>query len=74
MKLKPEYRPESNNFKRFYTQKDMAIIKHDVAVFNSRKNRGDYETTNHQTIVVCGCGMEGCFLHHNIGKKYADIV
>ncbi len=69
MKLKPAYRAESKNYKRFYTSKDMAIIKHDAAMYKSQANRGEREMTNHTDIVVCGCGSEGCFLHTNIVNR-----
>lgn len=58
-------RNESKNGKRRYTLRDMAVIKHDEAVLNSQVNRGD--TVRHGTggISVCGCGVEGCFIHHS---------
>ena len=68
MKLKPTYKPESKNHKRFYTSRDMAIIKHDVAVYNSQAKRGERNHTNHMGIAVCGCGAEGCFVHFNFRK------
>lgn len=49
--------------RRLYTDVDMAIIKHDAAVQNSRANRGEIKRTNNQYIAVCGCGAEGCFIH-----------
>jgi hypothetical protein len=47
----------------------MSIIKHDIAVKNSKVNRGETDKSNHTDIVVCGCGLEGCFLHTNIKNK-----
>lgn len=49
--------------RRFYTSVDMAIVKHDIAVQNSKVKRGEEKRTNNNGIVVCGCGHEGCFLH-----------
>ena len=54
-------RPESKNLKRFYTPLDMAIIKKDESIYNSRAKRGLIKKPN--DICVCGCGREGCFLH-----------
>ncbi len=68
-KIAPTYRNESKNYKRFYTSKDMSIIKHDIAVKNSQVNRGETNKSNHTDIVICGCGLEGCFLHINIKNK-----
>lgn len=58
---KRKHSRKSNN--RFYTSRDMAIVKHDVAVRNSRIKRGDITTTNNHQIYECGCGAEGCFIH-----------
>lgn len=58
-------RKESKNGERRYTLRDMAVIKHDQAVRNAQVKRG--EKTNVEGgieyIAVCGCGVEGCFLH-----------
>jgi hypothetical protein len=51
------------NQKRFYTAVDMAIIKHDAAITNAQRNRGEVPNSAHTKIRECGCGMEGCFLH-----------
>jgi len=42
--------------------KEMNIIKHDDAVRNAKKNRGeiDYSNVLREQHVVCGCGEEGC--------------
>lgn len=56
-------RKHSKKGKRFYTSRDMAIVKHDIAADNGRVKRGEKERHNNQKIVVCGCGAEGCFLH-----------
>lgn len=50
--------------RRFYTDVDMAFIKHDAAVKNSRVNRGEIKlTSGNEYVQVCGCGVEGCFIH-----------
>ena len=59
-----KYRNESRDGNRFYTQLDMAIIKHDQAVMNSRKKRGEYKPKDgYEYVARCGCGVEGCFIH-----------
>lgn len=58
---KAQRKPESKNLKRFYTQRDMAIIKLNESIYNSRVKRGEIKKPNY--ITVCGCGMEGCFIH-----------
>jgi hypothetical protein len=68
MKLTPTSRNHSQNGKRFYTQRDMAMVKHDIAMYNSQSNRGERPMTNHTKIKECGCGAEGCFLHLNINS------
>lgn len=63
---KAKYRNHSGPYKqgrRFYTDVDMAIIKLDEAVLNSMVKRGEVVINNNQHIVICGCGVEGCFLH-----------
>ncbi len=49
--------------KRFYTDIDMAIIKHDTAVHNSNIKREIIEKKGTYLVYECGCGGEGCFLH-----------
>ena len=61
-----KYRRDSKNSKRRYTMRDMAIIKHDAAVLNAQEKRGEIKRTNTRYITICGCGVEGCFLHLNI--------
>ena len=67
MKMSLDYkakrRKESKNLRRFYTSLDMAIIKKDMAIRNSRIKRGEIEDHPNNIICVCGCGHEGCFLH-----------
>lgn len=54
----------SKKGKRFYTLLDMAIIKHDIAVMNSKvKRKIVIKKSNNDTIYECGCGAEGCFIH-----------
>ena len=49
--------------KRFYSQKDMAILKHDLSVFNSQLNRKEVELRGENRYVCeCGCGNVGCFV------------
>jgi len=48
---------------RFFSAKDMAIVKHDAAVLNSKERRGELKRTNTRHIFVCGCGATGCFIH-----------
>lgn len=51
------------NHRRFYTSRDMAIVKHDAAVRNSKVKRGELQRYGNEGIYVCGCGREGCFIH-----------
>jgi hypothetical protein len=57
------------NDNRFYTAVDMAIIKHDAAVVNAKRKRGEVESHNNQIVSVCGCGREGCFIHTSYETK-----
>ena len=56
-------RKESSGGKRFYTSRDMAIIKMDQAKRNAEIKRGVVKGYGNEYITVCGCGMEGCFIH-----------
>lgn len=48
---------------RFYSQKDMSILKHDLAAFNSQVNRGETKLRGENRYVCeCGCGCVGCFV------------
>lgn len=61
--------------KRFYTKLDMAIVKHDQAVRNSKINRGEIEKKGNEYVSVCGCGREGCFIisgGDSVDKEYMD--
>ena len=75
---KAKRRQESRNGNRFYTARDMAILKHDIAIQNSRKNRGEYQPEDgYEYIAVCGCGVEGCFIHSStkrVAKEYKKTV
>ena len=69
MKLERIARQRKNsrgNDERFYTQLDMAIIKHDAAVRNAQVKRGEVPRISgvgFNYVSVCGCGREGCFIH-----------
>ena len=56
-------RKESSSGKRFYTSRDMAIIKMDQAKRNAEIKRGVVKGYGNEYISVCGCGVEGCFIH-----------
>ncbi|HET8688487.1 MAG TPA: hypothetical protein VFM18_17890 [Methanosarcina sp.] len=50
--------------RRFYTQVDMALLKHDIAAHNSRIKRGEIvkdPERKQEYIFGCGCGAAGCF-------------
>lgn len=66
MKLEPKTRNLSKMGRRFYTQMDMSILKHDIAINNSKIKRGERVDSGKMTIRECGCGVEGCFLIHHI--------
>lgn len=51
------------NDNRFYTSLDMAIIKKDAANRNGQIKRGEIPDYPNNYISVCGCGVEGCFIH-----------
>ena len=53
----------SAGVRRFLTSRDMAIIKLDESIKNSQINRGEREKKGNADIRICGCGVEGCFLH-----------
>ena len=57
------------NNKRFFTSLDMSIIKKDAATRNSRIKRGETTRGGTEYIAECGCGVEGCFIHHGYNKK-----
>jgi hypothetical protein len=51
--------------RRFLSQLDMSIIKHDIAVKNSEIKRGDREKCAETGIYMCGCGAPGCAIHYD---------
>ena len=53
----------SGGVRRFLTSRDMAIIKLDESIKNSQIKRGEREKKGNADIRICGCGVEGCFLH-----------
>jgi hypothetical protein len=57
------YRQQSGSLNRFYTSLDMAIIKREEQVLNSLEKRGKLVRHANRYIAVCGCGIEGCFVH-----------
>lgn len=64
-----EKKKESRHGNRKYTALDMATIKHDEAVRNAQINRGEVVPEgNNGYISVCGCGVEGCFIHGNFAS------
>jgi hypothetical protein len=55
-----------DSMKRFYSQLDMSIIKHDISIRNSQVKRGDLKLKSHtEGICQCGCGAVGCFVHYS---------
>jgi len=74
IEYKAKRRKDSGGMKgnRFYTSLDMAIIKKDAANRNRKIKRGEIPVYGTNYISVCGCGMEGCFLH--IGFNPPEIV
>jgi hypothetical protein len=62
----------SKNGKRFFTQHDMAIIKLDDSIVNSKIKRGEVkprEDVGVDGIYPCGCGATGYFIHTRGTKK-----
>lgn len=47
--------------KRFYSSYDMAEIKRDEAIRNSKIKRGEIQNNVNEVISVCSCGARGCF-------------
>lgn len=52
--------------RKFMTPRDMAVIKHDEAVYNARLKRGEIEEKSVHKISVCGCGCIGCAIHTSV--------
>lgn len=53
----------SKHNNRLFTSFDMATVKHQEAIANSRQKR-DGEKTTENLVFPCNCGSEGCFIHH----------
>jgi hypothetical protein len=51
--------------RRFYTSVDMSIIKKDDANRKGMMKRGEVIYHGNNVIYECGCGREGCFIHHS---------
>jgi len=64
-KTKHRKTASGRNGKRFYTSLDMSIIKKDAANHNGQIKRGEIIGYGNNVIIVCGCGREGCFIHHS---------
>lgn len=62
-RLKRKRKSSKKEGNRLYTLLDMAIIKKDVAITNAKRKRKELDNHPNQYISVCGCGMEGCFIH-----------
>ncbi len=64
-----------HNDNRFYTSLDMSIIKKDAANRNGQIKRGEVPDYPNNYISVCGCGVEGCFIHggwETVSKEEMD--
>jgi len=61
-------RPEKRE-KRFYSSRDMAEVKHMVAIRNSQIKRGETPDFPNNYISVCGCGVEGCFIVYGYNNR-----
>ena len=66
------HRHESGSLKRFYTSLDMAIIKREEQALNSQVKRGELVRHANRYISVCGCGIEGCFIHGSYPNPIKD--
>jgi len=51
--------------RRFFSMKDLAILKHDIAVRNSKVKRGEVGGGANQLIYLCNCGAPGCFIQYS---------
>lgn len=64
LSITAKIRRESSSGSRRYTRHDMASIKLEESIINSRVKRGELiRNSNNHYIAVCGCGVEGCFIH-----------
>jgi hypothetical protein len=62
---KDKIRRNKHRNRRFLSQLDMSIIKHDIAVKNSEIKRGDKEKFAVSGIYMCSCGSPGCAIHYD---------
>jgi hypothetical protein len=53
--------------RKFLSQKEINVVRHETDVRNSQQNR-DGEKTTWNVTEVCGCGAKECFLHHRINR------
>lgn len=67
--LKRRKKSSRKNERRFYSNIDMAIIKKDIAITNAMRKRKELEDHPNQYIAVCGCGVEGCFIHGSFENR-----
>lgn len=58
-------RRKNHRNRRFLSQLDMSIIKHDIAVKNSEIKRGEREKSAVSGILICSCGSPGCAIHYD---------
>jgi hypothetical protein len=62
---KDTLRRKKHRGRRFLSQSDMSVIKHDIAVKNSQIKRGERERRAESGISICGCGTVGCAIHYD---------
>lgn len=67
-KISAKDKRRSHKFKnrRFLSQLDMSIIKHDIAAKNSEIKRGERARHAVTGITMCGCGGIGCAIHYDV--------
>lgn len=51
--------------RRFLSSSDMSVIKHDIAVKNSKIKRREILDSNNTGIYMCGCNTIGCAIHYS---------
>lgn len=60
-----------SNSDYFLSQLDMATIKHDEAIRNSKIKRGEISLKgNNEYIVKCRCGATGCLYHGDFATDF----
>jgi hypothetical protein len=62
---KDRLKAKKHKNRRFLSQLDMSIIKHDIAVKNSEIKRGERESYAMTGIYMCSCGGAGCAIHYD---------